>query len=89
VRLLSAVLVPTLAGWNNFLAPRLSAAAYTGANAVAAGALLTAARAVGCPGQSSASSRADSAAASVQGPRPAFRWRPATPRHWHCRRSGR
>jgi membrane protease YdiL (CAAX protease family) len=47
VRVLSAVLVPTLAGWNNFLAPRLSAAAYTGANAVAAGALLTAARTVG------------------------------------------
>ena len=47
VRVLCAVLVPTLAGWNNFLAPRLSAATYTGVNAVAAGALLAAARAVG------------------------------------------
>ena len=47
VRALCAVLVPTLAGWNNLLAPRLSAAAYTGANAAAAGALLAAARAAG------------------------------------------
>ena len=47
VCVLSAVLVSTLAGWNNLLAPRLSAAAYTGTNAVATGALLTAARAAG------------------------------------------
>jgi hypothetical protein len=47
VRALSAVLVPTLVGWNNLVAPRLSAAAYAGANAAAAGALLAAARAAG------------------------------------------
>jgi membrane protease YdiL (CAAX protease family) len=47
VRALSAVLVPALAGWNNLLAPRLSAVAYTGANAAATGVLLGGARAAG------------------------------------------
>lgn len=47
VRELCAVLVPTLAGWNNLVAPRLSAAAYTVTNAAATGALLAAARAAG------------------------------------------
>jgi membrane protease YdiL (CAAX protease family) len=47
VRVLTAVLVPTLAAWNNLLVPRLSAPAYTVLNAAAAGVLVGTARAAG------------------------------------------
>jgi membrane protease YdiL (CAAX protease family) len=47
VPLLTAVLVPVLAAWNNLLAPRLSPAGYTAVNATATAALVAAARAAG------------------------------------------